>query len=89
MCIAYIYTPEKISKSFFQLIHSLFFSLEHSSKKEKLVLNLSTNSLTAKTCAVLSKVIAADHVFIEYKFADCMLSEDGKLNSCFINSYKN
>lgn len=51
-------------------------SLEHSSKKEKLVLNLSTNSLTAKTCAVLSKVIAADHVFVEYKFADCMLSED-------------
>ena len=57
---------------------SLPFSLEHSSKKEKLILNLSTNSLTAKTCAVLSKVIAADHVFIEYKFADCMLSEDGK-----------
>ena len=58
-----------------------FFSLEHSSKKEKLVLNLSTNSLTAKTCAVLSKVIAADHVFIEYKFADCMLSEDGEFKT--------
>lgn len=56
----------------------LSFSLEHSSKKEKLVLNLSTNSLTSKTCAVLGKIIAADHAFMEYKFADCMLSEDGK-----------
>ena len=64
------------------------FSLEHSSKKEKLVLNLSTNSLTAKTCAVLSKVIAADHVFIEYKFADCMLSEDGKSMISFLHPFK-
>lgn len=73
MCLSYflckcIHIPE-----------SMFYSsLEHSSKKEKLVLNLSTNSLTAKTCAILSKVIAADHAFVEYKFADCMLSEDGK-----------
>lgn len=43
-----------------------------------MVLNLSTNSLTSKTCAVLGKIIAADHTFVEYKFADCMLSEDGK-----------
>lgn len=55
---------------------NLLKSLEHSSKKEKLVLNLSTNSLTGKTCAVLGKIIAADHSFVEYKFADCMLSED-------------
>ena len=58
------------------------------------MLNLSTNSVTAKTCAVLSKVIAADHVFVEYKFADCMLSEDGKSmvykscheKNCFLHS---
>lgn len=55
---------------------NLLKSLEHSSKKERLVLNLSTNSLTSKTCAVLGKIIAADHIFAEYKFADCMLSED-------------
>ncbi|XP_052762875.1 leucine-rich repeat-containing protein 45-like [Mya arenaria] len=55
---------------------NLLKSLEHSSKKEKLVLNLSTNSLTSKTCAVLGKIVAADHTFVEYKFADCMLSED-------------
>ena len=41
-------------------------------------MNLSTNSLTSKTCAVLGKIIAADHTFGEYKFADCMLSEDGE-----------
>ena len=49
-------------------------------------MNLSTNSLTGKTCAVLGKLIAADHTFAEYKFADCMLGEDGKCSFfiCFV-----
>ncbi|KAH3864420.1 leucine-rich repeat-containing protein 45-like isoform X2 [Dreissena polymorpha] len=59
-----------------ECVVNLLKSLQQSSKKEKLVLNLSTNSLTSKTCAVLGKIIAADHGFVEYKFADCMLSED-------------
>lgn len=53
-----------------------------------MVMNLSTNSLTSKTCAVLGKVIASDHTFAEYKFADCMLSEDGKCHSVLM-SYVN
>lgn len=42
------------------------------------MLNLSTNSLSPKTCHVLGKVIATDRTFVEIKFADCMLSEDGR-----------
>ncbi|XP_060581578.1 leucine-rich repeat-containing protein 45-like [Ruditapes philippinarum] len=61
---------------------NLLKSMEHTSKKEKLVMNLSTNSLTSKTCAVLGKIIAADHTFAEYKFADCMLSEDAVKGLC-------
>lgn len=43
------------------------------------MLNLSTNSLSPKTCHVLGKVITTDRTFVEIKFADCMLSEDGRL----------
>ncbi|CAL1532646.1 unnamed protein product [Lymnaea stagnalis] len=50
-------------------------SLE-SGSKSKAVLDLSTNSLTPKTCAVLGKVLASDRAFVEIKFADCMLAED-------------
>ncbi|XP_059173712.1 leucine-rich repeat-containing protein 45-like [Physella acuta] len=42
----------------------------------KAVLDLSTNSLTPKTCAVLGKVLASDRTFVEIKFSDCMLAED-------------
>ncbi|KAK3089984.1 hypothetical protein FSP39_008219 [Pinctada imbricata] len=61
-----------------------------SAKKFKPVLNLSTNSLSSKTCHVLGKVIATDRTFVEYKFADCMLSEDaikGLTHGFSINSY--
>ncbi|XP_033749782.1 leucine-rich repeat-containing protein 45-like [Pecten maximus] len=47
------------------------------SGKGKHVLDLSTNSLSAKTCHALGKAIATDKNFREIKFADCMLSEDG------------
>lgn len=53
------------------------FSFESTPKRGKTVLNLSTNSLSPKTCHVLGKVIATDRTFLEIKFADCMLSEDG------------
>ncbi|KAJ8318587.1 hypothetical protein KUTeg_003678, partial [Tegillarca granosa] len=46
------------------------------SPRSKPVLDLSTNSLSAKTCNILGKVINTDRTFIEYKFADSMLSED-------------
>lgn len=42
----------------------------------KSILDLSTNSLTSKTCAVLGKALAADRTFVEIKFSDCMLDED-------------
>lgn len=54
-----------------------FFSFENTSKRGKPVLDLSTNSLSPKPCHILGKVIATDRTFLEYKFADCMLSEDG------------
>uniref|UniRef100_A0A2C9L243 Leucine rich repeat containing 45 n=1 Tax=Biomphalaria glabrata TaxID=6526 RepID=A0A2C9L243_BIOGL len=50
-------------------------SLEVGSKS-KAVLDLSTNSLTPKTCCVLGKALASDRTFVEIKFADCMLAED-------------
>ncbi|XP_046380358.2 leucine-rich repeat-containing protein 45-like [Haliotis rufescens] len=65
-------------------------SLTHAGSKGRTTLDLSTNSLTPKSCAVLGKVIAPDRTFTEYKFADCMLSEDALkgLSQGFIhNSY--
>ncbi|KAL5017929.1 hypothetical protein ScPMuIL_003651 [Solemya velum] len=50
-------------------------SIEHQ-KNGKPVFDLSTNSLSAKICAVLGKVIATDRNFMECRFADSMLSED-------------
>lgn len=58
---------------------NLLFSIEHQ-KNGKPVFDLSTNSLSAKTCAVLGKVIATDRNFMECRFADSMLSEDGEYN---------
>ncbi|XP_064621256.1 leucine-rich repeat-containing protein 45-like [Lineus longissimus] len=40
-------------------------------------LNLSTNSLTPKTCAVLGKLLATDRMFSEIRLNDCMITEDG------------
>ncbi|KAK3586009.1 hypothetical protein CHS0354_033126 [Potamilus streckersoni] len=57
-------------------------SFEHSTKKDKNVLDLSTCSLTGKTCAVLGKILATDRSFLEVKFADCMLSEDAIKGLC-------
>uniref|UniRef100_A0A0B6ZX13 Leucine-rich repeat-containing protein 45 n=2 Tax=Arion vulgaris TaxID=1028688 RepID=A0A0B6ZX13_9EUPU len=50
--------------------------------KSKATLDLSTSSLTPKTCAVLGKVLAADRTFVEIKFADCMLTEDAIKGLC-------
>lgn len=55
-----------------------FYSQEQTFAKGKAILDLSTNSLTGKTCAVLGKALASDRTFIELKFGDCMLSEDGE-----------
>ncbi|XP_050392919.1 leucine-rich repeat-containing protein 45 [Patella vulgata] len=44
--------------------------------KGKTILDLSTMGLSPQTCSVLGKVLATDRNFLEYKFADCMLSED-------------
>ena len=46
-------------------------------KKGGYSLNLSTNSLGAKTCLVLAKTLATDRTFTEVKFNDCMLPEEG------------
>ena len=62
----------------FFLIFS-FTSLEHTGGKGRATLDLSTQSLTPKMCAVLGKVLATDRNFTEIKFADCMLSEDGEV----------
>ncbi|XP_005091949.1 leucine-rich repeat-containing protein 45 [Aplysia californica] len=51
-------------------------SFELHGSKSKAVLDLSTNSLTPKTCAVLGKVLATDRTFVEIKFSDCMLTEE-------------
>ena len=59
-------------------------SLEHTGGKGRATLDLSTQSLTPKTCAVLGKVLATDRNFTEIKFADCMLSEDGEGFSAFV-----
>lgn len=63
----------------FDNLFPIYFVLsqEHTFSKGKAIFDLSTNSLTAKTCAVLGKVLASDRTFVELKFADCMLSEDG------------
>ena len=55
-------------------------SLEHTGGKGHATLDLSTQGLTPKTCAVLGKVLATDRNFTEIKFADCMLSEDALKN---------
>lgn len=57
----------------------LFYSLEQTGGKGRTTLDLSTHSLSPKTCAVLGKVLATDRNFTEVKFADCMLSDDGEL----------
>ncbi|XP_041363467.1 leucine-rich repeat-containing protein 45-like [Gigantopelta aegis] len=65
-------------------------SFSSGSGKEKTVLDLSANSLTAKTCAVLGKVLSLDRTFLEVKFADCMLNEDAIKGLCHgfsINSF--
>ncbi|KAL8619252.1 hypothetical protein ACOMHN_050033 [Nucella lapillus] len=51
-------------------------NLEHSGGKGRGTLDLSTEGLTPKTCAVLGKVLATDRNFTEIRFADCMLSDD-------------
>ncbi|PVD37436.1 hypothetical protein C0Q70_00026 [Pomacea canaliculata] len=51
-------------------------SLEQTGGKGRTTLDLSTHSLSPKTCAVLGKVLATDRNFTEVKFADCMLSDD-------------
>ncbi|XP_052068540.1 leucine-rich repeat-containing protein 45-like [Mytilus californianus] len=71
------------------IIHQLK-SFENTSKRGKAILDLSTNSLSPKPCHILGKVIATDRTFLEYKFADCMLSEDavkGISNGFAHNSY--
>ncbi|KAK7111802.1 leucine-rich repeat-containing protein 45-like [Littorina saxatilis] len=55
-------------------------SLEHTGGKGRAILDLSTQSLTPKTCAVLGKILATDRNFTELRFADCMLSEDALKN---------
>ncbi|KAK7501490.1 hypothetical protein BaRGS_00007294 [Batillaria attramentaria] len=55
-------------------------SLEYTGGKGRATLDLSTQSLTPQTCAVLGKVLATDRNFSEVKFADCMLSEDAIKN---------
>lgn len=41
------------------------------------MLNFFINSFFLKICYVLGKVIVIDRIFVEIKFVDCMLSEDG------------
>lgn len=55
-------------------------SLEYTGGKGRATLDLSTQSLSPQTCAVLGKVLATDRNFTEVKFADCMLSEDAIKN---------
>lgn len=55
-------------------------SLEHTGGKGRATFDLSTQSLSPQTCAVLGKVLATDRNFSEVKFADCMLSEDAIKN---------
>ncbi|XP_076444390.1 leucine-rich repeat-containing protein 45-like isoform X2 [Babylonia areolata] len=55
-------------------------SLQHTGGKGRSILDLSTESLAPKTCAVLGKVLATDRTFTELRFADCMLSEDAVKN---------
>lgn len=73
-----------------ECVLSYLKSFESTLKRGKTVLNLSTNSLSPKTCHVLGKVIATDRTFVEIKFADCMLSEDAVKGLCHglaTNSY--
>ena len=41
------------------------------------ILQLSTHSITSKSCAVLAKLLTTDRAFCDIKLSDCMLPEDG------------
>ena len=60
------------------LMHLHFYLSLEKRSSGRAILDLSTNSLSPKTCAVLGKALAADRTFVEIKFSDCMLAEDGE-----------
>ncbi|XP_041364720.1 leucine-rich repeat-containing protein 45-like [Gigantopelta aegis] len=65
-------------------------SISCASGRKKTVLDLSTNSLTAKTCSVLGELLSLDRTFVEVRFADCMLNGDAIKGLCHgfsINSF--
>jgi len=41
------------------------------------VLNLSTQSLSVKTCAILAKLLSVSNAFVDIKFNDCSLPDEG------------
>lgn len=88
MCIKYSKTREYnfddlsfVFQTIVLLIYSILCIFIHSSqenpKKGGYLLDLSTHSLTVKTCAVLAKCLATDRAFAEVRLNDCMLPEEG------------
>lgn len=62
------------------IVFALLFSAQRNPRKfGGYSLNLSTNSVSAKTCGILSKLFSSDRTFIEIKFNDCALAEEGQL----------
>ena len=41
------------------------------------VLNLSTQSLSVKTCGILAKLLSTSNAFVDIKFSDCSLPDEG------------
>jgi len=41
------------------------------------VLNLSTQSLSVKTCGVLAKLLSTSNPFVDIQFNDCSLPDEG------------
>jgi len=46
-------------------------------------LNLSTQSISVKTCGVLAKLLATSNPFVDIKFNDCSLPDEGMPSDYF------